>query len=107
PPTGVLSTPWSRKRVESAATEARERSRPRAIRDASPAERGVLRSRRSRWMHRRGTSPDHERERVRPMIDDTPETLSAAEKFDKSAFPENTLFHERRDRRDRRDTARA
>src|SRR4051812_43237324 len=41
------------------------------------------------------------------MIDDTPETSSSAEKFDNSAFPENTLFHERRERLDRRNPPRA
>jgi hypothetical protein len=37
------------------------------------------------------------------MKDDTTETPEGAEKFDYSAFPENTLFHERRgpDRRSR------
>jgi hypothetical protein len=37
------------------------------------------------------------------MIDDTTETPEAAEKFNYSAFPEDTLFHERRgpDRRSR------
>src|SRR5438128_1999290 len=36
------------------------------------------------------------------MIDDTPETSAPAEKFDFSAFPEDTLFHERRSEADRR-----
>lgn len=37
------------------------------------------------------------------MKEDTPETSPSAEKFDYSAFPEDTLFHERRDWPDRRD----
>jgi hypothetical protein len=37
------------------------------------------------------------------MIDDTTETPAAAEKFDNSQFPENTLFHDRRGGPDRRE----
>jgi hypothetical protein len=37
------------------------------------------------------------------MMDDTPETSTAAEKFDESAFPGDILFHERRGGPDRRD----
>jgi hypothetical protein len=36
------------------------------------------------------------------MLDDTPETLAEAEKFDPSAYPDDTLFYERRTGRDRR-----
>jgi hypothetical protein len=36
------------------------------------------------------------------MIDDTSETSSSDEKFDQSAFPPDTLFHERRKGPDRR-----
>jgi hypothetical protein len=36
------------------------------------------------------------------MIDDTPETKPAAEKFDYSAFPQDTLFHDRRHGLERR-----
>src|SRR5947209_10162050 len=51
------------------------------------------------------TTPRHlplKRERVRPMMDDTPETSTAAEKFDESAFPGDILFHDRRGAPDRR-----
>jgi hypothetical protein len=36
------------------------------------------------------------------MIEDTPETKAAAEKFDYSSYPADTLFHERREEADRR-----
>ena len=36
------------------------------------------------------------------MLDDTPETAAEAEKFDYSAYPDDTLFHERRYGGDRR-----
>jgi hypothetical protein len=36
------------------------------------------------------------------MLDDTPETAAEAEKFDSSAFPDDTLFHERRQVKERR-----
>jgi hypothetical protein len=40
------------------------------------------------------------------MVDDTPETPESAEKFDFSAFPMDTLFHERRHGSDRRSAPR-
>ncbi len=40
------------------------------------------------------------------MIDDTPGTSEPAEKFDFSSFPEDTLFHERRYKGDRRGSSR-
>ena len=40
--------------------------------------------------------PSGKRERIWPMIDDTTETPEAAEKFNYSEFPEDTLFHDRR-----------
>jgi hypothetical protein len=36
------------------------------------------------------------------MSDDTQETSLSSEKFDESAFPRDTLFHERRDNKERR-----
>jgi hypothetical protein len=41
------------------------------------------------------------------MTDDTNQTNPPAPQFDFSAYPQNSLFHERRDRRDRRDSASA
>jgi hypothetical protein len=40
-----------------------------------------------------------------PMTDDTNQTNPPAPQFDFSAYPQDSLFHERRDRRERRDPA--